>query len=922
MNGEAPSGDAETTPEARLRHLRASLGLSQEQLARRLGVSFATVNRWEAGRTRMSARASLALAEFEAEIAAHDRGSATAPEPAAPPGPTTAPGPVTPPGPVAAPGPTAPPGPVTPPGQVAAPGPTAAPGPAAPSGPTAPSGPAAPPGPIAVAHTSFVGRERELAELSELLRLSRLISFTGPGGAGKTRLAVEAIRRWGPAEEVVFIPLEPVRHPQSLISTVASRLRVRDQPGVLIHVSVQAALAATPRLIVFDGAEHVRDEVAELVTRLLTAVPGLRIVVTSRVVLGVPGEVCWTVPPLACPSAAAGVSDIASSDAVQLFMARARERLPGFSDTDVAPRAIAELCRRLDGLPLAIELIAGWVGTLSVREILQQGAILLDQEPLDSGQSRGRRLVDVLRASYDLLRPEQQRLLPALSVFAAPFTVDDAAAVSARDGSARDGNARDGSARAGGESAGPELARALRGLVDSSWLVVTRDSEHNRFSMLETMRTFAAAKLQEEGGASVRRRHAMHFAELARASEPGLAGPDAASWTARLEAAGADLDIALQWADENADIDLGLEMSSALWRWWLISGRLAFGRSWLGKFLAGAGDRRDERTGRAFGSAAVLAAENGDYSEALRQARLALGIFESLGLQERVAFAATVLGSAHRYLGNRDDARRSFQTAMDLRAALGDRRGVSVAMNNMALLEMDDGDLARARELFEQTMVIKRQLGERRSLAIGLANLSDVLIRTGQWDAARRALAEAAELAADLGHPQLIGTLRCNQGDLAAKKQRWPEAAGHYQAAAAAHQEAGHLHDAVEALIGLGLASHRLGHRGDAVRHLRAAEAMADEIANPQRLAEVRAALAEIGESGGTALPDGLTIRQAEVLRLLAAGMSSKQIAAALYLSPTTVDRHLATVYRKLGLGGRVEATRYALAHGLAGPTR
>ena len=362
MNGEAPSGDAETTPEVRLRHLRASLGLSQEQLARRLGVSFATVNRWEAGRTRMSARASLALAEFEAEIAAHDRGSATAPEPAAPPGPT------------------------------------------------------APPGPIVVAHTSFVGRERELAELSELLRLSRLISFTGPGGAGKTRLAVEAIRRWGPAEEVVFIPLEPVRHPQSLISTVASRLRVRDQPGVLIQLSVQAALAATPRLIVFDGAEHVRDEVAELVTGLLTAVPGLRIVVTSRVVLGVPGEVCWTVPPLACPSAAAGVSDIASSDAVQLFMARARERLPGFSDTDVAPRAIAELCRRLDGLPLAIELIAGWVGTLSVREILQQGAILLEQEPLDSGQSshpgqhRGRGLADVLRASYDLLRPEQQRL--------------------------------------------------------------------------------------------------------------------------------------------------------------------------------------------------------------------------------------------------------------------------------------------------------------------------------------------------------------------------------------------------------------------------------------------------------------------------------------------------------------------------------
>jgi DNA-binding CsgD family transcriptional regulator len=617
------------------------------------------------------------------------------------------------------------------------------------------------------------------------------------------------------------------------------------------------------------------------------------------------------------------VSDIASSDAVQLFMARARERLPGFSNSDVAPHAIAELCRRLDGLPLAIELIAGWVGTLSVREILQEGAILLEQEPLDSGQSRGRGLADVLQASYDLLRPEQRRLLPALSVFAGPFTMDDARGVTARGvtargDDARGDDARGDDARGSEESSGPVLARALRGLVDSSWLVVTRDGEQNRFSMLETMRTFASARLDESGGATVRARHAAHFAEVAKASEEGLVGPDATAWTARLEAAVADLDVALRWADETADVDLGLEMSAALWRWWLISGRLALGRSWLGKFLAGADQRRDERTGQAFGSAAVLAAENGDYAEALHQARLALGIFESLGLQDRVAFAATVLGSAHRYLGNRADARRSFQTAMDVRAALGDRRGVSVAMNNMALLEVDDGDLARARELFEQTLIIKRQLGERRSLAIGLANLSDVLIRTGQWDAADRALAEAAELAADLGNPQLIGILRCNQGNLAANKQHWQEAAGHYQAAALAHQEAGHAHDAVEAMIGLGRASHRLGRRGDAARHLRSAEAMADEIANPQRLAEVRAALAEIGESAGATLPDGLTARQAEVLSLLAVGMSSKQIAAELYLSPATVQRHLATVYRKLGLNGRVEATRYALAHGLA----
>jgi predicted ATPase/DNA-binding CsgD family transcriptional regulator/DNA-binding XRE family transcriptional regulator len=813
-------------PAARIQRLRTRLGLSQEQLARQLGVSFATVNRWESGRTQMSARASRALAEFEARAAAE--------------GPPTA--------------------------------------------------------GLPVARSSFIGRAAEVTELSQIIATSRLVSLVGPGGAGKTRLAIEAIRHGSPAAEVAFIPLEPVRQSASLVPAVASCLRVRDQPGLSMQECLAAALAAAPRLLLLDGAEHLRDAVAELAGQLLAAADGLRIVVTSRVVLGVPGEVCWTVPPLECPSAAAGAADIAASDAVRLFIARAHERMPGFASADVAPHAIAELCRRLDGLPLAIELIAGWVGTLSVPEILTQQAVLLDAEPLPGDQPRGRRLVDVVRTSYDLLSPGQQGLLPALSVFAGPFTAGDVLAVSGAPGTP---------------------AHLIRGLVDSSWLVVIPGEEHNRFAMLETLRSFAAARLDETGEAPrLRHAHAGHLARLAVDSEEGMAGPDVARWTTRLEAAQADLDVALAWADENADTDLGLAMSAALWRWWLVSGRLAAGRAWLATFLARAGQRRDELAGRALCSAAVLAAENGDYAAAIRQGQQALAVFEPLGQRERMAHAATVVGSAHRYLGDRAAARRSFQAAMDLRASVGDRRGVSVALNNMALLEVDDGDTGRARELFEQALVIKRQLGEQRSLAIGLANLADLLIRTGAWEPARRALAEAAELAEGIGNPQLIGTLRCSQGNLAVRERDWAKAAGHFQAAAVAHRDAGHPHDTVEAMIGLGRAWHQMGRTADALRQLHAAEALAAEIANPQRLAEVRAALAEAGEA--VALPDGLTARQAEVLRLLASGLSNKEIAGQLYLSPATVERHLATVYRKLGVAGRVEATRYAVAHGLA----
>jgi predicted ATPase/DNA-binding CsgD family transcriptional regulator/DNA-binding XRE family transcriptional regulator/Tfp pilus assembly protein PilF len=826
---------------ARLRYLRGTLGLSQEQLARRLGVSFASVNRWESGRTGPSARAAAALAELEAQLAAG--GART----------------------------------------------TAA-------------------GALPVAQSSFVGRSRELAELTRLIGQSRLLTLIGPGGAGKTRLAAEVLGRNVAAADLVFVPLEQVRYPRSLASALASQLQVPDQHGTPLLESLRSALAAAPKVLLLDGAEGIAAEVAELAGDLLAAVPGVRLVVTSRVVLGVPGEVCWAVPPLDCPSVAAGASDIAASDAVQLFIARATERLPDFRAADVAPHAIAELCRRLDGLPLAIELIAGWVGTLSIREILQQRAVLLDSEPAQVGRHSGRRLADVLQVSYDLLTPEQQRRLAALSVLAGSFRIGDVQAVLDLDA--------------------PAAVATTRLLVDSSWLVVTRGSEQNLFSMLDTIRTFAAQQLEHAGdGPGARRRHALHFAGIAAGSEQGLSGPDAADVASRLEAAVADLDAALHWADQQADADLGLDISAALWRWWLVSGRIAVGRNWLATFLALAGPREDELAGRALCSAAVLAAENGDYAAAISSAERALAIFGALGLKLRMTLAATVLGSAHRYLGNHEPARHGFQLAMDLRAELGDRRGMSVAINNMALLELDDGNLDRARDLFEQALAIKREFGEQRSIAISLANLADVLIRTSQWDAADDALREAAGMA--VGDHQLTGTIRCNQGAAAARRKDWAEAAGYFRAAIDAFQAGGHPHGVAEAMIGLGRACDQAGDHDEALRQLRAAQALADETGNVQRAAEARAALAELargpassrpeaGTPDATPRPGNLTGRQAEVLRLLAAGLSNKQIAAELFLSTATVERHLATIYRNLGLAGRVEAARFAISNGIA----
>ncbi len=837
---------------ARLRLLRTRLGLSQEQLARRLGVSFATVNRWESGRSQPLTHARLAIAELEAAISSPPREQAPArsrePELATEPAEDR-------------------------------------------------------PGRLPIAQSSFVGRERELAELSGLFTRSRLVNLIGPGGVGKTRLAIEAARRWeatGGHGDVVFVPLEAIQPPRPVVSVLASRMALREHPGVPWRESALAALRARTGLLLFDGAEHYREEVAGLAAEFLASLPDLSIAVTSRVVLGMSGEVCWAVPPLDCPSVAAGAPEIAASDAVRLFIARASERLPGFSAADVSAHAVGELCRRMGGLPLAIELIAGWVGTLSMREIVQQRVALLEYDP--PGAQGSRKLADVLRASYDLLQPGQQRTLRLLSVFVTPFTLADTQAVSGL--------------------SEQEAAGAVRGLVDASWLVVTRSLEQNRFSMVEAIRDFAAVRLLEAGEAQeARRRHAMHFADIATQSLSALVGPDTGRWTALLASAVDDLRAMLQWALENDEIGLGLEVGAALWRWWLTTGRLSSGRAWLDKFLTAAAEHpartaeESQRIGRALCAAAVLAVENDDYAEAVRLARRALGIFEPLEPGEDLAFAATVLGSAQRCLGERADARRSFQTAFDVRAAAGDRAHLAAAINNMALVELDDGNLDRARELFEQNLVIKRQLGDPSSIAIGLINLAEVLIRDGRWQVAQLSIAEAAGLA--VGRPQITGLVLCSQGHLAARQRNWEQAIGLYQAAVAACQAGGITHVAIEAMIGLGRARYQLGQAEAAAQQLRTAEALAHEIANRQLMAEVTAALAETGAGEAGLLPGNLTSRQAEVLGLLADGLSNKEIAARLYLSPGTIERHLATIYHKLGLGGRVDAARYAVENGL-----
>jgi non-specific serine/threonine protein kinase len=818
----------------RVRALRTRLGLSQEQLAQRVGVCVMTVRRWEKGQSGMSAMARRRLDDLD-----------TADTPRQPP-------------------------------------------------------PGTPPVPL----SSFVGREPEIAALTRLLSAGRLISLVGPGGSGKTRLALEVLRRL-PADaghvRPIFVALDLISDAALVDARVAAALGIRDRPGVPATAAITGALASQPTMLVLDGAEHVLAGVAALAGLVLAEVPGTRVVITSRCVLGVPGEQVWPVPVLACPPPGAAMGAITGSDAVRLFAARAAERMPGFDVTADLARPLAELCRRLDGLPLAIELAASWVGTLTVSQILDHRFDLIDRAT-PGGDRRARTLRAVAESSNAMLGAHERAVLRHLSVFAGWFTLADASAITA--------------ARA------DQLVYPLRRLVHSSWLVTRHDGDQSGYRMLDTLREYAAEQLEADGGVhDACARHARHFTDLARASEQALAGAQRAGWVSRMERATADLEAALTWAQAVGQITLGLEMSAALWRWWLTTGRIAEGRRWLAAFIS--------RTPRASGdaaaakarwAAAVLATENGDYRVAIEQGSQALRAFNALGAADLAARAATVLGSAHRYLGDHAVACRHLELAVARRRELGDDAGIAAALNNVALTAVDAGDFGHAQRLFGEALALKRNLGDPRSVALGLVNLADVFVKTRQADRAARALAEAADLAADLGDVQLNGTIACVEGDLARTRAEYAVAARHYQRSLECFSAGGNVHDTVLALCGLGVALHHLGQPGKSARLLHEAEALAVGAGTSNRMPDVRAALAETGQPESAQPPGELTARQAEVLGHVAAGLTNKAIAETLYLSTSTVERHLATIYLKLGLDNRAQATRYALRHGLLPP--
>lgn len=585
--------------------------------------------------------------------------------------------------------------------------------------------------------TSFVGREYELDEARKALARTRLLTFLGAGGIGKTRLslqvAAEALDDY--PDGAWFVELAPIADPRLVPQVVASTLGVKEDASASIADALVAHLADKTSLVVLDNCEHLLDACARLADRLLRDAPKVKLLVSSREPLHIAGEAVYPVPALAVPDPGKRADDsaIATFASVRLFLERATAVSPSFRITDANATTVAEICRHLDGIPLAIELAAARVRAMPLDAI---AARLHDRFHLLTGGSRTalprqqtlRALIDW---SHDLLPPAERVLFRRLAVFAGSWALDAAEKVCA-----------------GGEIEEAQVLDLLVSLVDKS--LVVADLDDGRYRMLETIREYASERLQASGeGAGLRDRHLDHYVARAVAAAPNLYGPDQGKWYAQLDADRENLRAAHAWCNHaEGGGAKGLQLVNAIKPYWFSRGLLKVGKhatlEALGRPDAQA---RDLQRCLALFAVGQLCSFLGDYGEAIGYLEGSLAIARELDDRFRVAATLQPLGLAAVGQGDFAAGRRYLDEALALAKEIGDLSQIAGAANAVAQLNRMEGDLAGAEPLYGQVIAMGRKLDDPELVAIGLLNLSMVYIARGTRGGARQSLQEVLAIA-------------------------------------------------------------------------------------------------------------------------------------------------------------------------------
>ena len=800
--------------------------------------------------------------------------------------------------------------------------------------------------------TSFVGREREMIEVKRMMAMTRLLTITGVGGSGKTRLALEVARDLVGAypDGVWLAELVPLADPGLVPQAVARALGVKEQPGQPLTDTLAETLRTKRTLLVLDNCEHLLDGAARLVDALLDSCPHLRILATSREALGIAGEVRWTVPSLSMldPQSADTVEELERSESARLFVERASARRPGFSLTPDNTQAVAQICHRLEGIPLAIELAAARVGALSIKQISER---LTDSLKLLTGGDRTqvpkqRTLRGTLDWSHELLSTNEKKLFGRLSVFAGGWTLEAAEEVGA-----------DGSIE------GSDVLDLLGRLVDKSLVVAEAEAQGAvRYRMLEPIRQYARERFEaSEELVTIQRRHAEFFLALAEEAEPEVEGPQQAAWLERLEAEHDNLRAALSWSLERGEeAELGLRVAGALGQFWYLRGYLGEGRRWLEEALAKSSPASTAARANALHRLSFLAYLQGDLDRAQEASEEGLkleGVEQFWDIAGRRSVAAglgrLMLGIVASAQGDSERAIQLYEKSLALSRKVGDKRGIA---DNLLLLGIEmrpRGDLGKARELLEEGMVVGREVGDPELLAAFLTQLCDTFLLQGDLERATVVGEKAVAICREHKHRFVLSEVLCNLGWVALLRGNLERATTLYVESLELKREVGLMLPLPEPLDGLACVATARGETERAVRLFGATQALHELVRNyltvreyaalrEPYLAATRSQLSE--EAWETAFAEGramgfeetveyalsdkkrpsplvpmpeepsaaqppvvLTRREREVAELVGRGLTNRQIASELHLSERTVDKHVANILRKLNLHSRAQ---------------
>jgi predicted ATPase/class 3 adenylate cyclase len=633
--------------------------------------------------------------------------------------------------------------------------------------------------------TSFIGREHEIEQAARMLEESSLVTLTGPGGVGKTRIGIRLARTLLDRFEdgAWIVECGNLTGPEFVLPSVVSAIGLTEPAGRSLLAAIVDHLKGKRLLLVLDDCDPVLNECAELAEALVRACSAVRIVVTSREALGVAGEAILPISSLATPEVGVTVTpqDLEAIDACRLFVERATAVLPTFSLTEQNARSVAQLCRRLDGIPLAIELAAARVRTLPVEQI---SARLDDRFRLLSGGSRAAAARhQTLRAtidwSYDLLTEPERAVLRRLSVFAGGASLEAAESVCAGD---------------------PvdlyDVLDLLGRLVEKSLVLSDRGSGEARFRLLETVREYARGRLVEagEGDATLRRHRDWYAALVDEMSATFFRGPEPVESLRRLDREHDDLRAALEWClDQPGEGRVGLRMAAGLWRFWEIRGHLLEGRGWLERMLDEAGGEATALRANALTGAGTLAFMQGDFRAASTFHEASFALHREIGDPQSVGYAANNLANTALQLGDHERARALYEEAIALSRQAGDIRGATFGAINLADVATRQGGLGAAQELHEEILATIRSLGDRWMEAFALDTFARAAAGAGDRAQARSLHIEALAILEEIGDRRGVARVLTHLADLALADGDSERARGLCRQSLAIRQELGDM---------------------------------------------------------------------------------------------------------------------------------